>query len=316
MLRSKGYSPTSLAGKDQWVAHAQSPAVRPDRQSHRDGPNHRALAVAQGLRQHVTLVPVVGREATCLSIARVLLEVSEHHIPCTPERPPAPSDSHACRSMIPLPSRGSPPIIAGVGFHGRVMSRPGGGPGAKGEKMRGLKLSIAASVGMAMAAGITPAHAAGTTTITVWFDCEGCEVRAVNARDYFASNGMNDIYWKSATVEGGTATLRVPTSTTKGMAFEIVDMPYGLLGGTPTVALKRRGKKGSWCWAGTNRSTATLRFSSKRWIDDSTPEAAPGHYNLAVWATPSVKTWHDRANMHRLQSGGLGQQNQPACESR
>ncbi len=171
--------------------------------------------------------------------------------------------------------------------------------------------SCAVTVGLAPAA-----QAAPTTRITVWIDCEGCEIAAVNAKDYFRSNGDNPIYWKRATVTGGKATLRVPRSLTRAMAFQVQAPPYDLGGSTPTVALSRHGKRGSWCWAGTTSSTATLRLQQRRWIDHDVPEAAPGHYNMAVWASPSVRTWRDAANMHRLRSGGLGTQTYPACESR
>lgn len=185
--------------------------------------------------------------------------------------------------------------------------------------MRGTRtptLGVAAALGVALAAGVTPAQAARTTTITIWIDCQGCTIHAVNAKNYYASNGMGPVYWKNATVVDGRAVLRVKTAKTTGMAFEVLDPPYGLQGGSPTVALNRQGSQGSWCWAGTKRSATTLRFSTTRWIDNDTPEAAPEHYNMAVWATPSVRTWRDGVNMHRLRSGGLSQQNYPACESR
>lgn len=176
---------------------------------------------------------------------------------------------------------------------------------------------IALAIGGIVAVTAVPAaQAAPTTRITIWMDCPGCQIRAVNARDYFSSNGRNDVYNKVATVRGGKATLRVPTAKTTAMAFEVVDTPYGLHGGLPTVALKRKGNQGSWCWAGTSRHRVTLRFSAKRWIDPSSPEAAPEHYNMAVWASPSVATWRDAVNMKRLNDGGLSQQNQPSCESR
>lgn len=181
---------------------------------------------------------------------------------------------------------------------------------------RGFAVGFAASCALGLTAVAAPASAAGTTRITVRIDCEGCQIRAVNAKDYFRSNGMSPVFYKVATVRNGKAVLRVPTAKTTAMAFEVDDMLYGLQGSVPTVALKRKGNKGSWCWAGTRKSTATMRFSTKRWINYDTPEAAPGHYNMAVWAAPSVRTWRDSVNMHRLSSGGLGHQHQPACESR
>ncbi len=182
---------------------------------------------------------------------------------------------------------------------------------------RGFTVGFAVSCALGLAAVAAPASAAGSTTrITVWIDCEGCQIRAVNAKDYYRSNGMNPVFYKVASVRNGKAVLRVPTAKTRAMAFEVIDMHYDLRGSLPAVALKRKGNKGSWCWAGTRKSTATMRFSTKRWIDYDTPEAAPGHYNMAVWAAPSVRTWRDSVNMRRLNSGGLGTQNQPACESR
>lgn len=182
---------------------------------------------------------------------------------------------------------------------------------------RGLGAAIAVTCLIAAGpTGIgTAAHAASTTTITVRVDCNGCEVAAVNAKNYFSSNGNIGVFRKTATVQRGKAILRVPTSKTRAMAFELIDIPYDLRGSVPTVALKRKGNLGSWCWAGTARSRVTLRLSVKRWIDSGVPEAAPGHYNIAVWASPSTRTWRDSVNMRPLVSGGLGHQSYPACET-
>lgn len=174
--------------------------------------------------------------------------------------------------------------------------------------------SGAMSVGV-VGAGVAPAEASPTTTVVVTINCTGCDVLAVNAVDYFESNGWAPAYSKAATVRNGRAVLRVPTSKTQGMAFEVLDIPYDLRGSRPTVVLKRKGNKGNWCWAGTRAKRATIHVNTKRWIDPGTPEVAPGHYNLAVWASPSVKTWKNRKNMIRLRDGGLGNQNQPACSS-
>lgn len=157
--------------------------------------------------------------------------------------------------------------------------------------------------------GTVPATAGGTTTISVSVDCPGCTVSAVNATSYYRSGGHQDTYYSSAHVRNGRVVPRVPTSKTRGMAFEVLDLTYG----RPTVVLKRVGNRGSWCWAGTRAKNVTLGISTKRWVDTSAPEAAPEHYQMAAWATPSMKTYHDGRNMHRMRKGGLSNQNHPGC---
>lgn len=159
------------------------------------------------------------------------------------------------------------------------------------------------------ALGTLPATAGGTTTISISIDCPGCKVSAVNAKSYYRSDGREDPYYRWANVRKGRAVLKVPTSKTRGMAFEVLDLTYG----RPTVVLKRAGNRGSWCWAGTRAKNVTLGISTKRWVDTSAPEAAPEHYQMAAWATPSMKTYHDGRNMHRMRKGGLSNQNHPGC---
>ena len=157
--------------------------------------------------------------------------------------------------------------------------------------------------------GTVPATAGGTTTISVSVDCPGCTVSAVNATSYYRSGGHQDTYYSSAHVRNGRVVPRVPTSKTRGMAFEVLDLTYG----RPTVVLKRVGNRGSWCWAGTRARNVTLGISTKRWINTWIPEAAPEHYQMAAWATPPMKTYHDERNMYRLREGGLSNQNHPRC---
>lgn len=180
---------------------------------------------------------------------------------------------------------------------------------------RGISRLSAGTLLLGLVGGAGPAEASPTTTVVVTVKCSGCEVRAVNAVDYYESDGRTPVYVKVATVRRGRAMLRVPTSKTKGMAFEVEDTPYSFRGSVPTVVLKRKGNKGSWCWAGTRAKRVKIHVKTKRWIDYGTPEVAPGHYNLAVRSSPSVKTWKDLKNMHRLRDGGLGTQNQPGCSS-
>lgn len=180
---------------------------------------------------------------------------------------------------------------------------------------RGISRLFAGALLLGLVGGAGPAEASPTTTVVLTVKCSGCEVRAVNAVDYYESDGRAQVYMKTASVRDGRAVLRVPTSKTKGMAFEVVDNLYGFRGSVPTVVLKRKGNEGSWCWAGTTAKRATIHVKTKRWINYDTPEAAPEHYNLAAWASPSVKTWKNRKNMQRLRDGGLGTQNYPGCRS-
>lgn len=180
---------------------------------------------------------------------------------------------------------------------------------------RGISRLFAGALLLGLVGGTGPAEASPPTTVVVTVKCSGCDVRAMNAVDYYETDGRARAYVKIATVRNGRAVLRVPTSKTKGMAFEVDDTPYSSQGSVPTVVLKRKGNKGSWCWAGTTAKRAKIHVKTKRWIDYDTPEAAPGHYNLAVWASPSVKTWKNRKNMQHLRDGGLGTQNYPECRS-
>lgn len=168
------------------------------------------------------------------------------------------------------------------------------------------------ALGLMSVASASPANA---TRVVVRIECPGCVIRAINAVDYASSGGRTDVYFTDAVVRGGKAVLKVPASKTAGLAFEVEDIPYDLQGSMPTVALSRKANKGSWCWSGTSRKRVVLSFSTRRWTDRSVPATAPGRYNLAVWASPQVRAWTGQQNMHSLTRGGLGQQNQPSCES-
>lgn len=178
-----------------------------------------------------------------------------------------------------------------------------------------LNVAIVAVCTVLGLVSVAPASARGTTRIVVRIDCPGCVIRAINAVDYASSGGSADVYFTDAVVRRGKAVLTVPTTKTAGLAFEVEDIPYDLQGGIPTVALSRKGGKGSWCWTGTSRKRVVMHFSTSRWTDRSVPATAPGRYNLAVWASPEVRAWTDQRNLHRLSRGGLSQQNQPSCES-
>jgi hypothetical protein len=138
-----------------------------------------------------------------------------------------------------------------------------------------MRRLTAAIIGVTMlGAGLLvgpPAQAADpTTTITFRVTgCEGCVLRGAN------TPATGDVYnAPKARVQGGVATVTVPTSQTRGMYFA-VEAPWKVLinaqpllvfqyqgqavGGRTTRPQAIAAKRASACWAGSTASTVELR---------------------------------------------------------
>lgn len=120
--------------------------------------------------------------------------------------------------------------------------------------------AVAAGV---IAAGAPASSAAGTTTITLKVTgCEGCEFTP-NSVWQKKMGAMPSREWKgdTVTVRNGVAKFKIPTDYTRGMSLE-VDAPWqrGSSGAVTMAALS----KDSFCWAGTKKSSATLKMIVKK----------------------------------------------------
>ncbi|MEZ5186631.1 MAG: hypothetical protein R2720_12875 [Candidatus Nanopelagicales bacterium] len=180
----------------------------------------------------------------------------------------------------------------------------------------------------AAAAIASPAVADTNLTIRVR-GCSGCSVTAVHSVHPSWDSIDDSVIWrKSVKVRKGVARLTVPTGRTRGLAFELYAGKYDGGGSVTMVALRyagkrvgsrvgwfasARGKRGSYCWAGTDRSRATLKVRTQRSIDRSVPRGAPGRYLIRAWASPMQPTLRDDLNMAPTNDGGLGIQQGPYC---
>lgn len=182
----------------------------------------------------------------------------------------------------------------------------------------------AAVLGMVTMTG--PAIADTTTLTFKVTNCDGCTISAQTwvLDDWEDVNHSRPQFdHKQVVVRSGSATMRVPTEVTRGMAFS---MHRGRLWVMyePWVALHYRGqpigshvsarqasaaKRGSYCWAGTTKARVTLRLGYSRWQEDQ----PVGSYAERVWSKTTLPTWRDRENMLRTPHGILGTQNPPFC---
>lgn len=185
------------------------------------------------------------------------------------------------------------------------------------------------TVGAAASMVASPA-AANTTDLTIRMSgCNGCKVTAVHSvhPGWDAIDDSGD-WRKSARVRKGVARLTVPTSRTRGMAFELYAGKYNAGNAVPMLALRyagkavgskvgwyasAQGKRASYCWAGTDAPRVTLRIRTQRWVNRMRPPAAPERHIIRAWASPTQPTLRDDLNMDPTNDGVLGIQQGPFC---
>lgn len=180
---------------------------------------------------------------------------------------------------------------------------------------------------------IGPNISTGTTTITFTAShCDGCTVIAYRA----LTNPTTVDTWGPVTIRGSTATLKVPTSKTKNMAFELAKdspngEPYGSsnavsvvivgyrgipTGSTVSAATALRQTSGSWCWAGTNQARITINLAYSVFYDADLATTFGGTYgdhSITEWASPTLPVVGGFRDPGGLYHGGGGEQDAPYC---
>lgn len=180
---------------------------------------------------------------------------------------------------------------------------------------------------------ILPNVSTGTTTLTFTTpNCDGCEVVAYRA----LNNPTTVETWGPVVVHGTVATLRVPTSKTRNMAFSLSKpdpgvggQPYGSSNAVAVVILGYQGvspgtsvgaaqalraTRGNWCWAGTQKARETIRISYDVFYDAdlaSTFGGTYGDHSITEWASPALPVVGGYPL--DLYHGGAGHQDAPYC---
>jgi hypothetical protein len=180
-------------------------------------------------------------------------------------------------------------------------------------------------VGEGIRVSLSPAAAVTTRLTFRAASCEGCRITAMR---YLYSSTRQVVSARdigSATVRGGVAVIQVPTSQTRGMAFQIETPDLrGSGGAVPVAVLRYRGepvrstvtkaearsaKRGSWCWAGTTSSRKTIVLRTYRFTDPRLPDVYAD--SISVWSKTSLPVM--RSSWSSVFRGGLGHQDAPWC---
>jgi hypothetical protein len=202
--------------------------------------------------------------------------------------------------------------------------------------MRAVRLLVAALCALALGVGpalaATPASTTPMTKITITLaNCSGCTVTPEQAILKVNSKGGTvgtpvDHTYASATFHHGKAVVHVPTKHTAGLSFSLTGPHFAALPDANSVATLRfqgravgatvttygalRSKKGSWCWAGTAKSTASIHLHLHHFHALNDGGQRETYYTF--WATPGLAVWTGQ-NMQRTVDGGLGTQEAPYC---
>ncbi|NHC14702.1 hypothetical protein [Motilibacter deserti] len=196
------------------------------------------------------------------------------------------------------------------------------------------KLLAVAAGAVAAAALAAPAHAATpTTTVTLSIrGCDGCTFGVWNTTEA----GTSDRPLRTVTVRNGTASFRVPTALTKGLALDWRDPKgrYQLPGAVPAVSMAlpqhapgtvvsepraRAATRAYYCWAGTRARTYTIRLGLTTFRTESY-EGDRMVTGAAIWASPTLKGYGTARTLEKGPQGeppisGLGHQDAPYCGS-
>ncbi len=187
-------------------------------------------------------------------------------------------------------------------------------------------IPVAPSVQVAAAPAAVRA-ASPVTRITIKMArCEGC---TVGAKRWLMGGTPRHLLFGhdfgTARVRHGVAVLRVQSRYTRGLAFEfgtpdgrgsgnavpVAVLRYGgtRAGSTVTTSRALASRTGSWCWAGTTRTSATFTFVAYRYTDTTMPAVyAKG---ISVWSRTSLPVL--ARTFQQTWRGGLGHQDEPYC---
>ena len=170
-------------------------------------------------------------------------------------------------------------------------------------------------------AGAAAADARTRLTFTV-DDCEGCEVRLVNARGTLDADVVHVWQSRTRTVEDGRVTFRVATKRTWGLSVTVRAPWEGHTGYATTVAWRYAGKqvgdtvtlaeavtkrKASACWEGVRRRAVTVPLVVEEVEVDGVHERVPG----SIAFVPVTEGW--LPPMREVWDGVLGSQDVNIC---
>ncbi|QSR30696.1 hypothetical protein CFI00_09370 [Nocardioides sp. S5] len=170
-------------------------------------------------------------------------------------------------------------------------------------------------------AEVAAADARTRLTFTV-DDCEGCEVRLVNARGTLDADVVHVWQSRTRTVEDGRVTFRVATKRTWGLSVTVRAPWEGHTGYATTVAWRYAGKqvgdtvtlaeavtkrKASACWEGVRRRAVTVPLVVEEVEVDGVHERVPG----SIAFVPVTEGW--LPPMREVWDGVLGSQDVNIC---
>lgn len=155
-------------------------------------------------------------------------------------------------------------------------------------------------------------------------DCEGCEVRLVNARSTLDADADAVHVWQSRTrtVTDGRVTFRVATKRTWGLSVTVRAPWEGHTGYATTVAWRYNGKlvgdtvtleeavtkrRASACWEGVRRRVVTVPLVVEKVEVDGVRGRVPG----SIVFVPTTQSW--LSPMRSVVDGVLGSQDVNIC---
>lgn len=155
-------------------------------------------------------------------------------------------------------------------------------------------------------------------------DCNGCKIQPYRV----SSGGKTYLEYPAVTVRNGKAESVVPRRRTRGMAFAVNARRWNPWNSIPLVitryagtsdgqrvglGIARSAKKGTFCWAGTDNKSATLKIRAKRFRYQPDPGFPDDGKSIFLWASPALKDFHAYRNMKALTDHGHSFNGSPSC---
>ncbi|HSU03415.1 MAG TPA: hypothetical protein VLK03_12755 [Nocardioides sp.] len=185
-----------------------------------------------------------------------------------------------------------------------------------------LATSVAPTATATAAAASQPAADARTRLTFTVDDCEGCEVRLVNARGTLDADVVHVWQSRPRTVEDGDVTFRVATKRTWGLSVTVRAPWEGHTGYAATVAWRYDGelvgdtvtleeavtkRRASACWEGVRRRAVTVPLVVEEVEVDGVHGRVPG----TIAFVPTTQSW--LPPMREVWDGVLGSQDVNIC---
>lgn len=154
--------------------------------------------------------------------------------------------------------------------------------------------------------------------------CNGCRIQPYRV----SSGGKTCLEYPAETVRDGKAESVVPRRRTRGMAFAVNAHRLNPWNSIPLVITRYAGtsdgqrvglgkalsaEKGTFCWAGTSKKSATIRIRAERFRYRPEPGFPDDGKSLFLWASPALKDFHAHRNMQPLTDHGRSFNGSPSC---